>query len=163
MPCIGTTRFNSRTWEENKQWREKNKHEGCIYGSPMRIKENIYVGDLVFILEMNNDINKIEGIGIIKNTVYADKSYRIYKDGNYNRFIYKSDYRIDRKQLTRYEEKILELFDILVFKGSKHLKRGQGITQIPKWISENKHFDFIKFFKKIFIKHLRNNYETLGK
>ena len=152
MPCIGTTRFNSGTWQENKQWRETNNHNGWIYGTPMRLNEKIYIGDIVFILEMNNDKNKIEGIGMVRNTVYADKKYTIYKDGNYNRFIYKSDYRIDRQQLTRYEEKIFELLDILVFKGGRHLKRGQGITQLPKWICDNKHFDFIKFFKKVFNK-----------
>ena len=100
---------------------------------------------------MNNHENRVGGIGLIKNLNYADKYYKIYKDGNYNRYVYKSEYRIDRSELTAYEAKIIEIFDTLLFTGSKHLKRGQGITVVPKWLITNKHIDFIKFFKKMFL------------
>ena len=151
MPTIGTTRFNSETWKENTIWREANDYKGCIYGTPVRTKDNITTGDIIFIMEMNNDENKVEGIGLVKNLIYADKYYKIYKDGNYNRYVYKSDYRIDRAELTPYEAKVIEIFDKLLFTGSKHLKRGQGITVVPKWLIINKHIDFIKFFKKMFL------------
>ena len=151
MPTIGTTRFNSQTWKENTNWRQANNYKGCIYGTPVRTKDNITTGDIIFIMEMNNDENKVGGIGLVKNLNYADKYYKIYKDGNYNRYVYKSEYRIDRSELTPYEAKVIEIFDTLLFTGSKHLKRGQGITVVPKWLITNKHIDFIKFFKKMFL------------
>ena len=93
---IATTRFNNETWEQNLTWRRRNEWDGCIYGSPMEMKEDIYKGALVIILEMNNDVNKIMGLGLVKNSVATDKYYKIYKWGNYNRYTYKSEYRIDR-------------------------------------------------------------------
>jgi hypothetical protein len=151
MYYLATTRFNTYTLEQNIKWRDKNNWTGCIYGIPMKMSETIPYGSTVFILEMNNDINKIVGIGLIKNNVYQDKHYKIYKWGNYNRYVYKSKYRIDRNSITEKEEKIINILDILLFKGSRHLKRGQGITSIPKWISENKHFDFKKYIYNMFV------------
>lgn len=150
MPTIGTTRFNNKTWAENKRWREKNKYEGGIYGSPVCINQKVPLDELMFVLEMQNEENKIGGISMIKNINYADKYYRIYSDGNYNRYIYKSAYRIDRNELSPYENKIMEIFDHLLFKGARHLKRGQGITTIPNWLLNTKHINFIHFFKSMF-------------
>lgn len=164
MYYLATTRFNQDTLQQNMNWREKNNWEGCIYGTPMKISEKIPYGSTVFILEMNNDINKVVGIGVIKNNIsktkdnlHTEKSFKIYKWGNYNRFIYKSKYRIDRNDLTRDEEKIVNILDVLLFKGSRHLKRGQGITSVPRWITHNKHFDFIKFIHTMLI----NRYSAL--
>jgi len=70
---------------------------------------------------------------------------------NYNRYIYKSIYRIDVEKLNEYEKSIIEIFNILLFKGLRNVKRYQGITAIPKWIENNKHMDFIKFFRELFI------------
>ena len=39
---IATTRFNNETWEQNQTWRRRNEWDGCIYGSPMEMKEDIY-------------------------------------------------------------------------------------------------------------------------
>lgn len=147
---IATTRFNNETWEQNMMWRRSNEWEGCIYGSPMEMKEDIYKGALVIILEMNNDINQIMGIGLVKNRVMNDK-YRIYKWGNYNRYTYKSEYRIDREELDDAEEKVFNILDQLLFKGSRHSKRGQGITSMPDWIVKNKHIDFTKKLREMFI------------
>ena len=81
----------------------------------------------MFILEMNNDENSVKGVGLVKNAIMIGQYYKIYSEGNYNRFTYKGDYRIDRKDMTEEEEKIMTIFDVLLFKGETHLKRGQGI------------------------------------
>jgi hypothetical protein len=81
---------------------------------------------------MNNSLNRIEGIGLIKNKIYFDNYYKIYSDGNYNRFVYKSNYRVDRNHLELYYSDILSLFELILFKGKTHLKRGFGITQVPE-------------------------------
>ena len=150
MYTIATTRFNTKTWNENEKWREKNDWKGCIYGTPTQISEKVVPLTPIFILEMHNDENLIQGIGLIKNAVSVDRYYKIYSEGNYNRYTYKSEYRIGRKDMTEYEEKIMTIFDTLVFKGEKHLKRGQGIIAVPSWIKNNKHINFIQIFKNMF-------------
>ena len=154
MFTIATTRFNSSTWEENKKWREDNKWEGCIYNIPIQIKETTPVGALMFILEMNNDRNKIMGVGLIQNRRCCDKYYRIYDDGNYNRYTYKSKYRLGREDLTETEKKMLKVFDILLFKGACHLKRGQGITTVPNYIIKSK-FKFMQQLRDMFATHFK--------
>ena len=91
--------------------------------------------------------------GGIKNLNYADKYYKIYSDGNYNRYVYKSLYKIDlnNNNITDYERKVIEIFNVLLFKGSRNVKRYNGITELPKWIKNNKHMDFVKFFRELFI------------
>ena len=149
MYVIATTRFNQHTFNENEQWRTKNNWSGAIYNSPLRTK--ISPEKFVFILEMNNDKNKIEGIGLVKAHVCYDNYYKIYSDGNYNRYTYKSKYRIDRSELSKEDVKNLWILEQLVFKGYTHLKRGQGITQVPGWIVNNKVVNFNKYLKKLFV------------
>ena len=157
MPKLGTTRFSALTCLENERWRESNGHIGCIYGSPMKIKDDICIGDVIFVLEMKNAENKVGGIGMIKNLICLDKPYSIYSDGNYNRYIYKSNYRIKREELTLEEEHIMLVLDRLLFKGARHYKRGQGITILPDYIAKSKTFDFIAFFKKMFLNNFKKN------
>jgi len=158
MYTIATTRFTNQTYKEKEAWCIKNKWTGAIYGTPRKITEKIISESLLFVLEMNNDTNKIVGIGYIKNIMYGDKYYRIYSDGNYNRYVYKSLYRIDINDstLTEYEKKVIDIFNVLLFKGSRNVKRYQGITEIPKWIKHNKHMDFVKFFKELFVSKYNN-------
>ena len=132
MEEIAVTRFNNKTWEENCNYREKNDMQGCCYGTPVLLQVDIPIGSLLYILEMNNDKNQIMGIGLIRNHNRADKRYCIYSDGNYNRYNYRSDYRIDRVEFKKTNNSLLELFELLVFKGYTHLKRGQGIQLVKK-------------------------------
>ena len=155
---IATTRFNNETYMENVKWREKNSWDGCIYGAPKQISDMFTPKIYIFILEMNNDTNKIKGVGLIKNRIVINKTndinhnkyYKLYSQRNYNRYIYKSKYRIDRKEMTHDEKKVLRIFDMLVFKGKTHLKRGQGIIVVPEWIKNNNIINFIKLLKKMF-------------
>jgi hypothetical protein len=153
MHIIATTRFNSKTWAENERWKNKNSWEGCIYATPMLIKESIGLNMPMFVLEMHNDTNIVKGVGLIHNSICKEKRHRVYTDGNYNRYTYKSKYRIDRTEMSKKELSVIKIFDVLLFKGSRHLKRARGITAVPDWISKNKHIDFIKFFQKLFRDH----------
>ena len=152
MHVIATTRFNSKTWCENERWREKNDWKGCIYGTPMVIKESIGLNVPMFVLEMHNDTNIVKGIGLVRNSISKEKRHRIYTDGNYNRYTYKSEYRIDRADMSKKELVVMRMFDVLLFKGKRHLKRARGITVVPDAISKNRHIDFIGFFRKMFLK-----------
>ena len=154
MYSIATTRFTNKTYKEKEDWCSKYLWKGAIYGSPLKITESIPYESLVFVLEMNNDKNKIEGIGLIKNKLVMDKYYKIYSNGNFNRYIYKSMYRIDLTNniLTEYEKKVIDIFNIVLFKTKRNVKRYQGITALPKWIANSKHMDFVLFFKRLFIR-----------
>jgi len=151
MYKLGTTRFNARTWEENMQYRHKKQYTGCIYGTPKQIKDDVTLHLPIFILEMQNDANKIMGIGLVRNVIVIGKRYNMYSDSFYNRYTYKGKYRIDRNELNKDELKVIEILDVLVFKGYHHLKRGQGITIVPKWITCSKQINFIKHFKDMFL------------
>lgn len=148
-----STRFNDETWEENRKYRNKNGIK-CIYGSPLEFTKRIFVDSNVFVVEMNNSTNKLEGIGLIKNRPYLDKYYKIYQDGNYNRYIYKSDYHIDREQLLIMNEDLVRIFDYILFKEKTHLKRGSGFTSIPEKLLTHpicEKRDIIRTLKNIFI------------
>ena len=147
---LSATTFNDKTWQENVTWRTDNKHAGCIYCNPRKLKETIPIGATIFVLEMHNDENKIKGIGMIKKQPLLDKAYRVYIDGNYNRYVFKSPYRIDINDLPPYEKAIVEMFDVLLFKSKKHIKRIQGIAELPAWILNTKQFNFVQFFKDLF-------------
>lgn len=125
-----TSRFNNNTWQENEKYRQSHTKIGCVYCSPGPIASHISTDKVIFILEMNNDTNKIIGIGMIRNHPFCNQ-FSVYENNNYNRYIYTGKHRIDRTQMTQEEEEILKIFDVLCFKGNKHMKRGQGLTSFP--------------------------------
>ena len=79
---------------------------------------------------MNNSKNEIEGIGLVRNQVQFDKYYRIYQTGNYNRYIYKSNYHITRETIETFNEDLLDRLEFILFRGKTHMKRGSGFTLI---------------------------------
>ena len=143
MKKIMVTRFNNNTWKENQQWRERNEFDGCIYNAPVYIKNNIPLMVPIYVIEMNNDINKIMGIGRILNKVYTDKKYKLYEEGNYNRFTYRGKKRIDKDNIPTTE---LEKIETRLFTTKSHLKRGQGITQVPLDITK----EYKEFIQNLF-------------
>ena len=156
MITLATTRFNTQTWNEHKRWLENNQWTGCIYGTPIQVKEK--VSNTMIVLEMHNDENQIKAIGLVKkHALRADKAHQIYADRNYNRYIYKSQYRLilNDIELDPLEQKIIAILNQLLFKGACHLKRSHGITAMPDWIMQNKQLDFLKYFKALFRKHYK--------
>ena len=139
---IAVTRFNNQTYHNNIKYKEQNNFTGCIYGVPVKIKDDIPLNSAVFVIEMNNDLNKIEGIGLIRNMCHFDKYHRIYKnefDLDYNRYIYKGKTHIHVSKITNdYDKKVINTLEQLLFTTSRHSKRGQGITEMPLWIRNNK-------------------------
>jgi len=134
IKTIATTRFNDDTYQQNKDYKGKMKHNGSLYGSPVRIKDNIPLDTAIYVIEMNNSTNKIEGIGMIKNENILDKHYRIYN--NIPSLIVTIDYNSDdddceeddeeetnMKRLTRIESGNCRDYNSYVYKGSKHISR----------------------------------------
>ena len=152
MLSLTTTRFNTKTWSERERWINNNNWKGSIYGTPIRVKNKIK--RTMIVLDMHNDKNEIKAIGLVKNHfMLGDKKHQVYDDRNYNRYIYKSDYRIvldnNEIELLPIEKKIIAILNTLLFKGACHSKRAQGITEVPSWIMNNKQVDFLKYFKAI--------------
>lgn len=152
---ICVTRFNNYTFNENKNFREKYNIK-CIYSSPVKITQNILPNEDLIILEMNNSTNEIEGIGIIKNKLYIKEKCRIYSDKNYNRYTYKSNFRIDKNEFKDYEKLILCNLQELLFKSAYHCKRGQGIQKIPMHIKNDNEINYFKILNE-YIKLRYNN------
>lgn len=154
-----TSRFNTQTWEENQSYRNRiNKTSGCIYCSPEKISHNIPIDAILFILEMNNDENTIMGIGMVRNRSFCEK-YKVYNNGNYNRYNYAGNNRISREDMTEEEEIIMQVFDILCFTGNRHMKRGQGLRSFPLNMLYNcsKKMDLVKFISEMFKSRLMKN------
>lgn len=151
-----STRFNDLTWNENEEYRRKHKLNGCIYGSPHLMQSKILLNSLVFVVEMNNTKNRIEGIGLVKNKTHLDKYYKIYSCGNYNRYTYIGEYRLDRDELIRYNTNLVNILDHILFKEKTHLKRGSGFTTIPEKLLQHTICDGICLKKEI--KNLFTNY-----
>jgi len=152
---VATTRFNDETYEQNNMYKTRIGHIGCLYGTPIKIKEKIPLESHVYVIEMNNSINKIEGIGLFVNRNVLDKNYRIYSDMDYNRYIYKgSKHLIIDKITDEYNKRVISVLEQLLFKGARHCKRAQGITALPDWITHNKFgFDFVPCLNEIFKKY----------
>lgn len=128
---ILTTRFNNETFEQNAMWRERMQHNGCIYCSPSQMPKAIPTEAVILMIEMNNQINQITGIGIFINKKKHDKQI-IYSDRNYNRYIFKGNIRVNRDWLMERNSTIIEKIETMIFKGKDHIKRGIGFTSIPK-------------------------------
>jgi hypothetical protein len=126
---ILTTRFNQATWQENMQFR--NKHQiACLYGLSCPITVKIGCGDWCCVLEMNNELNKLEGIGLIRNILKRDIYYKVYEERNLDRYTYVGKYHLSREYLKKENPLLLELLETMVFKGKSHLKRGSGMTML---------------------------------
>lgn len=152
MPLLVTTRYNNNTWKECADYRNKSGI-ACIYGFPTLLTSTIHCNSVLFIIEMNNTLNNIEGIGLIRNAVISDKYYNIYSDGNYNRYIYKSDYHITRDKLCEYNPAAIAELERLLFKGKTHLKRGAGVTTITEKMLRLTEMDMPEIIREIFLRH----------
>jgi hypothetical protein len=124
-----STRFNESTWSQNQAYRAK--HKCCSYSAPAPMSPKIGNESLVLVVEMNNDKNRIEGIGLIRNSPLLDRYYKTYDYFDYNRYFYKSNYHIPREKLLEYNARLVGILDYILFKEKTHMKRGSGFTTIP--------------------------------
>lgn len=156
MFSLVTTRFNLDTFRENVQFRLQNPSIQCIYGSPQPISSKIPLDSTVFVIEMNNSLNQVEGIGIIKNYLRVDRYIRLYEKGNYNRYVYRGFYRLNRDEI---DGNVLEILDYILFREKSHLKRGSGFTLVPtKLLHHEKcnNLDIKFLIKEMFIRKFKN-------
>jgi len=145
---IGSTRFNNETLYENINYRKKKNISGVLYGASIKINTKYPIGSLIFIIEMNNETNNIEGIGLIRNNLVLDK-HKIYSNGDYNRYIYGGDYWISGEKIKEYDNELFNMLINILFKGKSHLKRQSGISILTKKLYDNWKYDEIEIKRKI--------------
>ena len=126
---IVSTRFNESTWSQNQAYRTK--HKCCSYSAPAPMSPKIPNESLVLVVEMNNTRNRIEGVGLIRNSPLLDRYYKTYDYFDYNRYFYKSGYQVSREMLLDYNPILVDVLDYILFKEKTHMKRGSGFTTIP--------------------------------
>jgi hypothetical protein len=98
--------------------------------------------------------------------------YKIFTERNYNRYIYiGNEFYLSREEIERHthtqdtqpqdphpqDPSLLETIiglEAKLFKGSRHCKRGSGITKIPNWIIEEGHTKSIEM--QIYDHHITN-------
>ncbi len=153
---IMTSRFNTSTLQENERYRTSKANVGCIYCSPDPIASVIPMESIMFVLEMNNDTNKIMGIGMVRNRPIVSK-ITVYSNGNYNRYVYIGKNRINRTEMSDDEERIMKVFDILCFSGNTHMKRGQGLKSFPTEMlfKMSARLDMVSYIGEMFKKRIR--------
>ena len=145
-----TSRFTTATWAENRKYLEKTPFKSG-YCSPVPVSEKIPLDFNLGVIEMNNDSNRIIGIGLVKNKLYP--KMHIYEHGNYNRHSYVGNRRIDRSEMDEEEGRLMELLEKYCFKGRCHLKRGQGLTAFPvRYLYDSyiEGIDIIKIIRNMF-------------
>lgn len=145
MFYLACTRFNNATYEDNMRYRNKHNYP-VIYGSALKIRETYPLGAFIFVLEMNNQKNLIEGIGLIENKLVCDRSHKIYDNSEYNQYIYRGKYWLSRDQL---DTEITNIFDNSLFKGKSHLKCRIGITVITDKLLSRWGYDILTVKKQI--------------
>ena len=126
LACIS---FNNKTYDENICYRNK-YNKKVVYGSMLKIRKIYPKESLIFIAEMNNTENKIEGIGLIKNVLLYNRKDKIHENTECNRYIYRGKYWLSRRQILEADFEILNIFDDILFKGKSHLKNRIGIRII---------------------------------
>jgi hypothetical protein len=152
-----TSRFNTKTLEENKRFRENaGWPQGCVYCSPEKVSQSIPIQSKLFVLEMNNDTNQIVGVGLCMNTFFSER-YMVYEENNFNRFNYIGKYRISRTDMNPEEEAVFKALDILCFTGNYHMKRGHGLKQFPIKLLFNseKVLNITEYIEKMFTKRFQ--------
>jgi hypothetical protein len=162
MFSLVTTRFNNETLNANYVYREKHNFK-CMYCAPLELSPKILYNTLVFVVEMNNETNKIAGIGLIKNKPVTKRYYKVHEDGNTNRFIYIGNYFLERETIDDYNPLLVYVLEEILFKGYTHSKRGSGLTKIPEKVLKLdvcEGMDIKKEIKHIFIGHFREKLKT---
>lgn len=154
---IVTGRYNNETWNATQDYRREHKLP-CIYAPAVMLASSILFGTIVFVVEMNNDKDQIEGIGIMKNKLVTDRVHKVQKDTNCNRYIYIGQHHLSREVLMQYSPFLVSVLDIILFQGKTHSKRGIGLTRIPEKVLQLdvcEGLDIKKEIRNVFVHHYK--------
>jgi len=155
-----STRFSTHTYLELYRFKDNRQdkyHNNSLYSvKTIMAREIIQMNKYLFVFEMNNTINKIMGIGIIRSNLSKEQNINIYSNSEFNKYVYRSLYHVQlivpyvinsysvsslnkTKNVNIYCENIpAEFIDLMedeiipkCFFGKGHIKRGGGFTRFP--------------------------------
>jgi hypothetical protein len=149
MYGILLSRFTNETLQENRRWKDLNNTK-CVYGSSVPISENLPLIEY-FVIEMNINENRIEGIGIIQNK--RIRNIRVYSNPYFNRYIYLGKHFISIENMNSTNKEIIKELEKLIFYGKTHLKRG-GLTLFPPKLIKNNKINYIIWLKELLKEYL---------
>lgn len=165
MFYVVTSRFNNETLEKNYDYRKKRGYS-CMYCSPLELSAKICYDTPVFVIEMNNSVNQIAGIGLIKNDFAKDRYHKVHEDGNHNRYVYIGKYHLTRETILACNPMLVEILDHILFKGKTHSKRGMGLSVLPEKVLKLdicKENDVKKEIRDLFVCHFRERRKEWNK
>lgn len=156
---LACTRFNNSTYEENMAYRRKHNYS-VIYGTSLKICDIYPLGSLIFVVEMNNETNLIEGIGLIENKLLCDRYHKIYTNTDYNTYIYRGKCWIGKENI---DPDLIEIFNNILFKRKSHLKRRIGITIITDKLLTSWNYDLFTVKKQVHDNMQRTKLDNIDK
>ena len=128
---LACTRFSETTWRENVSYRIRTGRP-VVYGTDMRTSDRCSPHGSLLVLEMNNDANRLMGVGFVRNRLdFEGSPHAIHATQNYNRFVYAGTWWLGRGDLLRHRPDTLAVLEALLFCGRGHMKRLTGISLVP--------------------------------
>lgn len=148
---IACTSFDNETYFENMEYRKRN-NEIVIYSPIRQIRQKYKEGTIFFVAEIINPLNKIEGIGVIRNSVVYDVSRKIYTNPNNNLYTYRGKYWFSRDEINNFDPEIITILENVTCKGKSNIKRGYGIKTITRNIFshwKDHGYDYDELYSKL--------------
>jgi hypothetical protein len=134
---IFESKFTNETLKESEDFVSKNfpDGKGCIYCSPFQLSSSYFseipFGSTIIMLELNEDMREVVGIGLVINRSYLQK-YIVHKVSHLNIYSYLGKLRIKREDMNKKEESIMKLFDIFCFHGMfRHSTTSSYLQMFP--------------------------------
>ena len=151
-----TLRYTHQTYQEVQQFPEMPPRMEWIYGCeyvPKQAEED----SLLFVLEMNNDTNRIEGVGYV-HYLAGNVQYHKYAihtgEATKNRFQLMCKYRKDRTKMSAIEESVMQFLDVFCFCAPNHHKTLKGMTRLTA--GEEVRFDLVGFLSTMLRKRVED-------
>ncbi len=137
---IASTRFTTDIYAENQRYRRKHNIP-VVYGSCMMIRAKYPLHAVVFVLEMNNETNQVEGIGQIRNRLCYQEMENVYNSNiilsEHNTYFYTGQHWVSRNTIKKMDTDLLEIFENVLFKKKTHVKRHAGISVLTEQLLVN--------------------------
>lgn len=151
-----TIRYTHQTYQDVQQFAEMPPRMEWIYGCEY-IPKHAEDDSLLFVLEMNNDTNRIMGVGYV-HYLTGNVQYHKYaihtEEAAKNQFQLMCKYRKDRTKMSDVEESVMQFLDILCFCAPKHQKTPKGMTRLTT--GEEVWFDLVAFLSTMLRKRVED-------
>ena len=120
-------KHSNETYTALNEWRTKKNITGTSYNLDHKLHKSLPDKTPLYIIDINNDVNRIEGIGILyKCKIKRLYKYNIYPHRERNRYSYKTPFYMKRDALIELNNKsklCIYFLEYVLFYGKKNYKR----------------------------------------